>query len=409
MKAIILSCALICIVFGNGLTEAFKNGEKEGDINLLFDYTNSKPDIAGTKYQNGTFLGTTFGLYYKSAFYEYFRIHIGFRGAIPLWEQYKNRYYYSNYYNGNDYSGNGSMARDFWDKNKAMLARSYFEYFDGDTSIRAGRLESKTDMVSNQFDGVWVSNKSLGWLLIDAIYMNEFGMALDRELSGFSKIKRYDSLGNVIGSSKYGGEYYLGLNFEVLKWLQLKAYGLTSPQIYSMLAGKIAIDTTYFNASAGIVGGFEHQYSRFKHNSYLAHTDMGFNADTQYGRFYGNIGYINTSKNSGIGSLGTSGNSFNPFFYFSGDALNYARALNLIWGKIGYNVDFLDIYITYGYNQFKYNINDNTKYYQGEVNLFFDWKINNITNIIIHFLNTHGGKKAIPNINEASIMFKVNL
>lgn len=400
MRVIILGCMLIAGAFGSEFIEALKNGEKEGDINLLFDYTHSKPQMGDSKYQSGGFLATTFGLYYKSAFYEYFRIHIGFRGALPLWEQKRSAYYSG---------GKGTAARDFWDNNKAMIARSYLEYFDGDTSIRAGRIEDGTDMLANHFDGIWISNKSLGWLLIDAIYMNQFGTVLDRELSGFSKIKRYDNLGNEIGNSKYGGEYYLGFNFEVLKWLNLKIYGLTSPQIYTMLAGKLAIDTTYFNASAGFVGGIEHKYSAFKNNSYLAHADIGFNVDSQYGDFYGNLGYMNTASGAGMGSLQISGNSFNPFFYFSGDALNYARALHLIWGKLGYSVSFLDIYLTYGYNSFKYALTDNTRYSQGEVNLYFDWKMSDFTSIIIHFLNTHGGKAAIPNITQASLMFKISL
>ncbi|RDU62885.1 Opr family porin [Helicobacter sp. MIT 14-3879] len=399
MKFFLLIFLFIANIYANSFIEALKNGNKEGDINLLFDYTSSKPN-KNNKYQTGGYLATTFGLYYKSAFYEYFRIHIGFRGALPLWEQKKNAIYIG---------GKGTTARDFWDNNKAMIARSYLEYFDGDTSIKAGRIENSTDMLLNHFDGVWISNKSLGYLLIDAIYMNQYGKVLDRDLSGFEKIKRYDNLGNIIGNSKYGGAYYIGLTFEVFKWLKLKAYGLTSPKIYSFVAAKILIDLDYFNASAGFINGFEHQYSKFNNNSYLAHADIGLNFDSQYGRFYGNIGYINTSKNSGIGSLQISGNSFNPFFYWSGDALNYNRALNLVWGKIGYSASFLDIYLVYGYNNFKILRNDNKRFSQGEVNLYFDWSITPITNIIIHVLNTHKGKEAIPNITQASIMFKINL
>lgn len=385
--------------FANNFIDAIKNGKPNGDINLLFDYVNSNPqDKNQTKYQTGSFLATTFGLYYKSAFYTNFRINIGFRGALPLWEQSKKSSYIG---------GFGSAARDFWDNNRAMIARSYLEYFDGDTSIKAGRIEDGSDLISNHFDGVWLSNKSIGWLLIDFVYMNQYGMVLDRELSGFDKIQRWSN-GSPIGYTRYGGAYYLGLTFEVLEWLKLKAYGQIVPDIYSYIAGKVAIDTTYFEAQAGFVGGYEHRYSEFSDNSYLFHSDVGGKFEGDFGKVYANLGYINTSNGAGMGSLRISGNSFNPFFYFSGDALNYYRAVNLVYGKIGYEASFLDVYLVYGFNWFKNKLTtDYTRYKQGEINLYFDWNILDTANIIIHFLNTHGSKSAIPNITQASLIFKI--
>ncbi len=297
--------------------EALRGGDKSGDINLLFSLNRASPTMGnGSIFQNSAYLATSFGLYYKSAFYGYFRLNLGFRGALALWEQSRKTQF--------DNRGKGSAARDFWDKNIAMVARSYLEYFDGDTSIKAGRIEDKTDMIDRHIDGVWLSNKSAGWLLIDIIYMNQVGRVVDRELSGFDKFTRYDydSVNDKVvtkGNSKYGGAYYLGLTFELFDWLKLKAYGLTSPQIYSFVAGKIDINTMYFLLNGGFVGGFEHRYGKIRAEndgrwSYLAHADMGGKYDPQYGLFYATLGYRGTQSKAGIGSLNHTGNTFNPFF-----------------------------------------------------------------------------------------------
>ena len=382
--------------------QALQGGEKSGDINLLFDFTND----LGTSPKNNAYLATSFGLYYKSAFYWNFRLHLGFRGALPLWEQSKKTQFSG---------GKGSAARDFWDNNIAMIARSYLEYFDGDTGIKAGRIEDKTDMIDKSFDGVWISNKSAGWLLIDVIYLNQVGRVLDRELSGFEKFSRYENV-NGKGNSRFGGAYYLGLTFELFEWLKLKAYGLTSPQIYSFVAGKIDINTMYFLLNAGFVGGFEHKYGLVRAQndgrwSYLAHADMGGKYESQWGQFYATMGYRGTEHRAGIGSLNLTGDSFNPFFYFSGTALESAKALHLVYGKLGFKVDFLDIYLAYGYNFFKGDIsrNGSDKNGQGEVNFYMDWRFSKWTSVIISLLNTHGGNVAIPNNTRFGFMFKVSL
>lgn len=378
--------------------EALRGGEKNGDINLLFDYTR---DSSVPK--NRAYLATSFGLYYKSAFYEYFRLHLGFRGALALWELNKKT---------QNLGGRGDSARYFWSKNIAMVARSYLEYFDGDTSVRAGRIEHKTDMIDKHFDGVWISNKSAGWLLVDAIYINQVGRVLDREMSGFEKFKRFDG-----SASKYGGGYYLGLDFEVKEWLHLKIYGLTSPQIYSFIAGKASVESEYFNASAGYVGGIEHQHSKFtnqpnkSHFSHLVHIDLGGQYDSQYGLFHATLGYRNTQGKAGIGSLDFTGNSFNPFFYFSGDALHLAKDLQLVYGKLGFKVDFLDVYLVYGYNFFNGVNTEAAKQNssQGEVNFYFDWKFSDFSSVILSVLNTHGAESSIPNKTNVGLMFKVSL
>lgn len=396
-------------IMANEFIEALRGGEKSGDINLLFDYTNKSISP-----KNSSYLATSFGLYYKSAFYGYFRLHLGFRGALPLWEQNRSVVF-------NAKAGKGSATKDFWDKNIAMVARSYLEYFDGDTSVKAGRIEDKTDMIDRHFDGIWVANKTLGWLLIDVIYMNQNGRVLDRELSGFDKFRRYNKDANEIatdiGASKYGGAYYLGLTFEVLEWLKLKAYGLTSPDIYSFVAGKASMETQYFLANVGFIGGIEHRYSKFKNQSnsskfsHLFHLDVGGQYDSQWGLFYANLGYRNTQGKAGSGSLNLTGNSFNPFFYFSGNALQNAKDLHLVYGKLGYKVDFLDVYLVYGYNFFK-GINTSTikqKYSQGEVDLYFDWRFSEWSSAILYFLNTHGKSGGIPNQTSVGVMLKVSL
>ncbi|RAX54894.1 hypothetical protein CCY99_01755 [Helicobacter sp. 16-1353] len=385
MRVIFYLIFTIGILSANNFTDAITSGTKEGDIHLIFDYANSSPDKNGTKYQDNAYLATSFGLYYHSAFYGYFRAYIGFRGALPLIQGSKNSRYSG---------GKGDGARDFWTNSRVMLARSYLEYFDGDTNIQAGRLEQESDLIAKQMDGIWFRNKSLGFLLIDAIWINQYGRVLPRELSSFEKF-----------NTKYGGAYYLGLTLDILEILKLKAYGLTSPQFYSFLAFKADLDTTYIDASAGIVAGFEHRNSVFRDkNSLLFNADIGFN----FNIFYGELGYIKTGSSIGMGNLQLTGNSFNPFFYFSGDALNYERNVNLFYGKIGIDANIIQTYLVYGYNTFNRNQSvDSKKYSQGEINLYFDWKTSEVTNVIFYFLNTHGGKNAIPTLNQLGLAVKL--
>ena len=386
MRLIFFIVFFISSVFANSFVDAITSGKKEGDIHLLFDYTNSNPDINGTKYQNSAFLATSFGLYYHSAFYGYFRAHIGFRGAIALIQG--NR---KSTFSG----GSGDAARDFWDSNKAMLARSYLEYFDGDTSIRLGRLEDGTDAITNHFDGLWFQNKSLGFLLIDFIWINQQGTVLPRELSGFSKL-----------NTKYGGAYYLGATLDVFTFLKLKLYGAIIPQSHSFIGFKAALDVAnHANANLGILSGFEQKNSEFRNKtSLLLHADIGY----KYNIFYGALGYIRTGSSVGMGSLQVTGNSVTPFFYFSGDVLNYERNVNLFFGKFGIDADIIQAYLVYGYNIFNRNLStDDRKYTQGEVNLYFDWKTSEATNVIFYLLNTHGGKAAIPNLTQTGIAFRL--
>lgn len=373
------------VLFADSFVDAIKSGTKEGDIYLLADYTHSSSNISNTKYQNNAYLATSFGLYYHSAFYGYFRAYIGFRGALPLIQGNKNAIYSG---------GRGDAARDFWSNNKAMLARSYLEYFDGDTNVKAGRLEQSSDLISEHFDGIWFQNKTFGFLLVDFVWLSQYGRVLPNELSGFEKFE-----------TKYGGAYYLGFTLDVIDILKLKVYGLMSPQFYSFLAFKAALDTTYINASAGIVYGFEHKNSKFRdNNSLLFNADIGFDVNI----FYGKLGYIKTGSSIGIGNLGLTGNTLNPFFYFSGDALNEARNVNLFYGKFGIDADIIQAYLVYGYNIFNKNLSlDSSRYSQGEVNLYFDWKTSEATNVIFYFLNTHGGKNAIPTLNQLGIAFKL--
>ncbi len=384
MRIIILMLiASFCIA--DGFVDAITSGEKEGDVYLLFDYTDSSPDISRTKYQDAAYLAASVGLYYTSSFYGYFRAHIGFRGAIPLIQSSKGIMFDG---------GRGAAARDFWRSDRAMFSKSYIEYFDGDTSIKAGRLEQKTDLVDKEIDGIWLQNKSLGYLLIDIAWINQYGRVLPRELSEFDKF-----------DTKYGGAYYLGLTLDVIEeMLKLKLYGQISPQFYSYLALKAMLDIQYINASAGVVGGFEHKNSSFRdENSFLFNADVGFD----FNIFYGKLGYIKSAPSVGIGSLGSVGNTFSPFFYFSGDALNNQRNVDLVYAKLGIQANVLKAYIVYGYNSFNLNHSiDSSKYSQGEVNVYFDWNIFEATNAIFYFINTHGAKQAIPTINQLGLAFK---
>lgn len=385
MKTIFLFIFSSSILFAGSLVDAIKFGTKEGDVHLIANYTNSSPTMSGTKYQNNSYFVSSFGLYYNSAFYGYFRFYIGFRGVLPLIQSNKNSIYQG---------GNGDFSRDFSQGNRAMLANSYFEYFDGDTNIKAGRLNQKNDLINSDYDGILFQNKSLGFLLIDFIWIQQYGRVLPRELSNFTKF-----------NTKYNGAYNLGFTFDILDLLKFKIYGFTSIDYYSFLGGKFVVDSDYINANVGVVGGLEHKNSQYNGKaSFLANVDVGVNISI----FYANLGYIKTGSSIGMGNLQKMGNTFSPFFYFSGDILNYERNVNLFYGKIGINSDIIKTYVVYGFNTFnKNNSLDSQKYSKGEVNVYLDWKTSDITNVIFYYLNTHGNRNGFPTLNQFGLALKL--
>lgn len=401
MKRIIILIIFTELLLSNNFINAITSGEKEGDINLIFDYFHSNPsNNDDDTYKTSSYFATSFGLSYRSAFYGYFRISLGFRGALPIIQSNSKLIFDL---------GKGSLARDFDPNNKAILAKSYLEYFDGDTSIKAGRLESEAEMILNELDGVWIQNKSFDSLLIDFAWINQYGNVTDREIGAFQKIKDYIG-GEAVNSKndKYGGAYYLSLSFDILKdTLVFKVYGLTTPEIYTILGFKTSIEIPYFSAGASFANSFEHKYSEFSgKNNYI----FDIYAKTDINIFYGKLGYIKTSNDSGIGSITNSGNTLTPFFDYSGDILETQRDVNLIYATLGISSDTINTYVTYGFNLFKLNniMLDNNTYKQGEINLYFDWEVINNTHIILYFINTHIGKQIVPNVNRIGTIFKLN-
>lgn len=383
MRALFLVFLAASFVFADGLVNALRSGEKEGDVHILGDLTSSSAKISGTKYQNGAFLAASFGLYYKSAFYKNFRAHLGFRGSLPLLEK-----------NGASIQPSavrGDAGRDFW--YRALMARSFLEYFDGDTSVRAGRLEEGDDLLAKHFDGIWVQNKSLGYLLIDAIWVYRVGTVLYREISGFDAASKF--------KNNYGGMYRLGATLEAREFVKVKAYGGVAPNHYSLLGLKASLDYEPISANLGFVSGFEGANSEYRGKMGFAfHADVAYRHEALTAQ----LGFVGTSAEIGMGSLPFSGDNLNPFFYFSGDALDFHRNDSLIFGKVGFDNGKLAAFLVYGYNLFNaQNPLLTRRYAQGEVNLHADYKLNDFSSVIVYFLNTHGGAEAVPTLTQFGV------
>lgn len=381
-KIIVLIAAFCAILGANSFTEAITSGKKEGDIYLLVDYAKFSRQETRTKYQDNAYLAASLGLYYASSFYGNFRAHLGFRGAIPLIQAHK-----SSVYEG----GRRDAARDFWSGNRVAFARSYLEYFDGDTSVRLGRLEIESDLIDKQFDGIWVANKSLGYLLIDLVWINQYGRVLPREITDF---RHFDT--------KYGGAYHLGITMDMLEWLKFKLYALSSPRFYEWLGANLKIKTDYVSANLGAVIGSERKRSTLRdNNTSLIHANLSVHINI----FAAQIGYLKSGKTAGIGNMNTLGNNFSPFFYFSGDAFNLTRNAQLFYGKLGIEASMLSAFVLYGYNTFQRHANtaDSTRYKQGEVNVKVDWKMSEAVNLTLYYINTHGGGAAIPLNNQFGV------
>ena len=118
-----------------------------------------------------------------------------------------------------------------------MLKDTFLEYFDGDTSIKAGRFFLSNEWVSNQVDGFWVRNRSLENLLLEMYWLYSYG---DVTPTSMSALTRYNP------------------NWSGLTHLAAK-YNLTTKdsELWSKLSTRIAYAVNYL---LGAGGGGEYKF-----------------------------------------------------------------------------------------------------------------------------------------------------
>lgn len=398
--AFLMSLFVPSVAF-ESIDDALKNGVSKGDLIFYGNYIgglsgtqttvgNKQAGLASYGYLGnmGYFLGNV-GLGYTSGFYKNFRASISFRAMASFYDSNK---------------GIGSVKEDFFNANQAALAESFMEYFDGDTSIKLGRIDIKNEWVNTLSDGIWVRNRSLENLLIEAFWAYDFGR-ID-----------YYAMTNFARPSK-AGVYYVGAKYYFLDdKLTLKAYTYFAPPIFTAVGGNFQADFEIgekfaLQARSGGAYSFEHKDALQVVKSNGRYDGGAFYLQGNFSMkntFEVAAGYVLSGYKAGWGSLGILGDDISPFFVWGGRVLKTQPNSNLIYAKISARLKRFNFFVAYGgtfYDALESTSTNGTKRVkskQNEVNAGFEiWFSDNVIGVI-NVLNTHLDSRGVPTLTQVN-------
>lgn len=416
MKKIVLAAMLCGSVWGyvwgyDSIDEALENGISSGDITLYGNYTNGTKNQGNNKGKNdfsesGYMVGSV-GLAYHSAFYKYLRVAVSFRAVGVAYENDIDSIWGAgNLTNNPNRYGKGDASRDFYMNDRTMLGQSYLEYFDGDTSIKAGRIFADSEWADRLVDGLWLRNRSLPNALIEGLWVKNSGYVQYNKMTGFYDVNPHNSLGLTQASFKY----HIG---EVMS---VKFYGIANPSMFYATGVKASAryeaSKSYIGLSGHFATSFEQTYGVQKGNQ-----GNGYNTDV---KVYVGVkdmaevsgGYIGSGSNIGWGSLNTLGNSVSPFFMWGGRALLEGVDANVWYGKVMFAIDRVSFAVVYGSTKFRgmSMVNEPLKPYDrvNEVNFLLDFGFTEHFSGIVNVLNTHGGSQLYyPHMTNVNLGMKL--
>ncbi|WP_334089942.1 Opr family porin [Helicobacter typhlonius] len=396
MKKLAFILCACAIAWGyDSIDEALENGVSSGDVTLYGNYINGQKNPANVKSKNdlseaGYVVGSV-GLAYHSAFYKYLRLAVSFRALGVLYEADRHsQWSAAPLLNNPNRYGEGDASRDFYMNDRTMLGQSYLEYFDGNTSIKLGRVFVDSEWVDRLIDGVWLRNRSLPNMLIEALWVKNSGYVQYNKMTGFYDVNPHSALGLTQLSLKY----HIGEKFSI------KTYGIATSAVFYAAGVKANAryesSKSYLGLSGHFATSFEQTYGRLGGNS-----GNGYNTDVKI--YVGvkdmaeaSAGYISTGSNIGWGSLNTLGNSISPFFMWGGRALLEGVDASLWYGKVMFAIDRVSFAVVYGSTKFRgigYTSMQDSYDRVNEVNLLVDFGFTEHLSGILNVLNTHGGKE----------------
>ena len=398
-------CSLICIgstLAYDTIDEALQNGISNGDVVLYGSNTNISgaglvPNT-GSDLSNNGYVAGSIGLAYRSGFYKTWRFMVSFRAAQAFFEANENSIWLNDSNSPNRTGSVGDASKDFYSNYRAMLGQSYLEYFDGDTSVRTGRIFAKSEWADRLIDGVYIRNKSLETTLIEALWAKSSGYVQYNKMTGMYAINPYTNTG------------LTNVSIQHTLWdlLSLKVYGIFTPSIFNAVGFKAAlkyeVSNSYMGASTNFTTSFEGSRSLVNNT-----TGNGFVFDIR--AFVGVKDFIQNMRNgleisggyimsgtNGIGSLNIIGNNVSPFFMWGGKAFLLGSDVALAFGKINFSIDRISLALVYGSTRFHnpYSMASFSRI-QGaydrvnEVNFLLEFGTSEHSSLLLNVLNTHGG------------------
>lgn len=398
-------CSLICIgstLAYDTIDEALQNGISNGDVVLYGSSTNISgaglvPNT-GSDLNNNGYVAGSIGLAYRSGFYKTWRFMVSFRAAQAFFETNENSVWLNDSNSPNRTGSVGDASKDFYSNYRAMLGQSYLEYFDGDTSVRTGRIFAKSEWVDRLIDGVYIRNKSLENTLIEAFWAKSSGYVQYNKMTGMYAINPYTNTG------------LTNISIQHTLWdlLSLKVYGIFTPSMFNAAGFKAAlkyeVSNSYMGVSTNFTTSFEGSRSLVNNT-----TGNGFVFDIR--AFVGVKDFIQNMRNgleisggyiisgtNGIGSLNIIGNNVSPFFMWGGKAFLLGSDVALAFGKMNFSINRISLALVYGSTRFHnpYSMASFGRI-QGaydrvnEVNFLLEFGTSEHSSLLLNVLNTHGG------------------
>lgn len=373
LSAFLLSSLLALGAYDN-IDEALKNGITKGSVGLFSDYYDPFATRIADNFamRDESYVALTMGLQYRSAFYKNMRLSVGFGAAFSLWQWHKN-----------------DINLDFDSSAPILLKDTYLEYFDGDTAIKAGRFFLENEWSSNQVDGFWIRNRSLENLLLELYWINSYGDVTSTSMSSFARYNPNWS-GYTYASAKY--------NYTSKSWeFYAKVYTGFAYSVNYVLGAGAGFEYKFGKSKLGIslntAGSFE--FSNGAEGGDGVDFNTEFYVNTPMLEF--SLGYIQTGKDSGWGSLDRINNTISPLGV--GNVLDSSFALNtsVIYAGISGTFDQVTLGLLYGVGLFTSPLIGGN-HIQNEVDVSLGFNLTNNVGMFFNIYNTHLSNEAIPNV-----------
>lgn len=395
-----LFASLLTLGAYDNIDEALKNGVTKGSIGLYSDYYDpfatgiAMADSARrakifqeNNLQDASYVALTMELQYRSAFYKNMRFSVGFGSAFSLWQWHKN----SSWNMGDGVYQNGDINLDFDSSNPILLKDTYLEYFDGDTAIKAGRFFLQNEWVSNQVDGFWVRNRSLENLLLELYWIDSYGDVTPTLMSALTRYNPNWS-GLTYAATKY--------NYTSKSWeFWAKAYTSFAYSVNYVLGAGAGFEYKFSKSKIGLAlnaaGSFE--FSNGVSGGDGADFDMKFYVEAAGLEF--SLGYIQTGKDSGWGSLNRINNTISPLGVENVLNSDYALDTSVFYAGLGGTFDQVTLGLLYGVGLFTSPSKlGGGRHIQNEVDFAMGFNFTNNVSAFINVYNTHLANDAIPNV-----------
>lgn len=393
----------------DSIDEALKNGITQGDIGFYTDYLKRKYNEPLSNIQDAYYLALTMGIKYRSAFYKNMRLSVGFRAAYPIWQWHQNSLWGPSNTDPS-YIQKGDMSLDFDPLNRVILSDTYLEYFDGDTGIKTGRFLISNEWINKQVDGLWIRNRSLENLMLEFYWLGRYGNASATGIQSFAEPEPHHS-----GYFYTAAKYYLK-DLLWVKFYMFSAYsvafgmGASTNVEYKFSSSKIGLTLNtagsfeFSNGSKWITNGnrrisggdgidFD---SKFYVEGNVKNVSIGFN-----------LGFIQSGKYSGWGSLNLINNTISPLGI--GNVFNAGIVdTSLFYATLYTTIDKISLSLLYGTASFKNKFSDSQSHRQNEVDLTMRFNLTNNASAFFNIYNTHLGNSIIPNTTQIQAGFALS-